>query len=61
MKVGTQVDLSSIFTLNSEQSKKNFYVFKDMLYICVMDFGGQWEQDIALTEFSYNHKYHSRI
>ena len=32
-----------------------------MLWVCVIDFGGQWDQFFPLAEFSYNNSYHSSI
>lgn len=32
-----------------------------MLYICVLDFGGSWDQHLPLCEFVYNNCYDSSI
>ncbi|GJW50463.1 putative reverse transcriptase domain-containing protein [Tanacetum coccineum] len=32
-----------------------------MLRACVMDFGGNWDTHLPLTEFSYNNSYHTSI
>ena len=32
-----------------------------MLRACVIDFGGHWDQFLALAEFAYNNSYHSSI
>ena len=31
------------------------------LKICVMDFGGSWDEYLPLVEFAYNNSYHSSI
>ncbi len=32
-----------------------------MFRICVLDFGGQWDDQLPLIEFAYNNSYHSNI
>ncbi|XP_074318498.1 uncharacterized protein LOC141655311 [Silene latifolia] len=32
-----------------------------MLGVCVMEFGGSWEDRLDLIEFSYNNSYHKSI
>ena len=34
---------------------------KDMLRMCVMDFGGQWDLHLPLIEFVFNNSYHVSI
>ncbi len=29
--------------------------------MCVLDFGGQWDDQLLLVKFAYNNKYHSSI
>ena len=36
-------------------------VLEDMLRACVIEFGGHWDNFLALVEFSYNNSYHSSI
>ncbi|KAF3661860.1 hypothetical protein FXO38_11460 [Capsicum annuum] len=43
------------------QSEQTIQVLEDMFQACVMDFGGQWEESLALADFSYNNSYHSSI
>ncbi|XP_055803404.1 uncharacterized protein LOC129872438 [Solanum dulcamara] len=59
-KLGIRVDLSTIFHLLTDgQLKHTSLVLKDMLWACVMDFGGQWDQLFPLAEFACNNSYHS--
>ncbi|GJW97788.1 putative reverse transcriptase domain-containing protein [Tanacetum coccineum] len=32
-----------------------------MLRACVLDFGGSWDVDLPLVEFSYNNSYHASV
>ncbi len=32
-----------------------------MLRMCILDFGGQWDDQLPLVEFAYNNNYHSSI
>ena len=34
---------------------------EDMLRACVLDFGGSWDEHLALIEFAYNNSYQSSI
>ena len=61
-ELGTQMDLSTAFHPQTDgQSERTIQVLEDMLRACVIDFGGQWDQFLPLTEFSYNNSYHSSI
>lgn len=31
------------------------------MWVCIMDFGVQWDQFLPLAEFAYNHRYYSSI
>ncbi|PHT86434.1 hypothetical protein T459_08540 [Capsicum annuum] len=59
---GTWIDLRIIFYLYTNgQSERTIQVLEDMLRACVMDFGGQWEQNFDLAEFVYNNNYHFNV
>ncbi|XP_015161076.1 uncharacterized protein [Solanum tuberosum] len=61
-ELGTRVNLSTAFHPQTDgQSERTIQVLEDMLRACVMDFGGQWDQYLPLTEFAYNNSYHSSI
>ncbi len=32
-----------------------------MLCMCILDFGGQWDDQLPFVEFAYNNSYHSSI
>ena len=36
-------------------------MLKDLLRLCVFDFGGSWEDHIPLIEFAYNNSFQSSI
>ena len=36
-------------------------ILEDMLRMCVIDFGGQWNLHLPLIEFAYNNSYHASI
>ncbi|GJS65957.1 putative reverse transcriptase domain-containing protein [Tanacetum coccineum] len=42
------------------QSEHTIQTLEDMLRACVLDFGGSWDVQLPLVEFSYNNRYHSR-
>ncbi|XP_015081482.1 uncharacterized protein LOC107025169 [Solanum pennellii] len=44
-ELGTRVDLSTAFHLQTDgQSERTIQVLEDMLWACVIDFGGHWDQ-----------------
>ena len=36
-------------------------ILEDLLRICILDFGGSWEDHLPLVEFSYNNSFQSSI
>ncbi|KAH0730058.1 hypothetical protein KY289_001246 [Solanum tuberosum] len=61
-ELGTRVHLSIAFHPQTDgQSEHTIKILEDMLWDCVMDFGGQWDQFLPLAEFAYNNSYHSSI
>nr|GFA84772.1 reverse transcriptase domain-containing protein [Tanacetum cinerariifolium] len=60
--LGTQLDLSTAYYLETYgQIERTIQTLEDMLRVCAMDFGGNWDTHLPLVEFSYNNSYHSSI
>ena len=60
--LGTRLDFSTAFHPQTDgQSERSIQTLEDMLRMCVMDFGGQWELHLPLIEFAYNNSYHESI
>jgi len=43
------------------QSERTIQILEDMLRVCTLDFGGNWEKYLPLVEFAYNDSYQSTI
>ncbi|GJV99686.1 putative reverse transcriptase domain-containing protein [Tanacetum coccineum] len=53
--LGTQLDMGTAYHPQTDgQSERTLQTLKDMLRACVIDFGGNWDVRLPLTEFSYN-------
>ena len=60
--LGTRLDFSTTFHPQTDgQSERTIQTLKDMLRICMIDFGGQWNLHFSLIEFVYNNSYHTSI
>ena len=60
--MGTRLDFSTTFHPQTDgQSERTIQTLEDMLRMCVMDFGGQWDLHLPLIEFAYNNSYHTSI
>ena len=60
--MGTRLDFSTTFHPQIDgQSERTIQTLEDMLRMCVMDFGGQWDLHLPLIEFAYNNSYHASI
>nr|GEU58389.1 hypothetical protein [Tanacetum cinerariifolium] len=60
--MGTQLDMSTAcHPQTNGQSKRTIQTMKDMLRVCVIDFGSIWDRQLPLVEFSYNNSYHETI
>ncbi|GJU37272.1 putative reverse transcriptase domain-containing protein [Tanacetum coccineum] len=56
----THLDMSTAYHPQTDgQSERNIQALEDMLRLCVLDFGGSWDVQLSLAEFSYNNSYHS--
>ncbi|GJW69419.1 putative nucleotidyltransferase, ribonuclease H [Tanacetum coccineum] len=60
--LGTRLDMSKAYHPQTDgQSERTIQTLEDMLRACVIDFGGSWDTDLPLAEFSYNNSCHSSI
>ena len=60
--MGTRLDFSTAFHPQTDgQSERTIQTLEDMLWMCVMDFGGHWDLHLPLIEFAYNNSYHASI
>jgi len=60
--LGSQVELSTALHPQTDgQSKRFIQILEDMLRACVIDFGGHWDDQLPLAEFSYNNSYQLSI
>ena len=60
--LGMRLDFSTAFHPQTDgQSERTIQTLEDMLQICVMDFGAQWDIHLPLIEFVYNNSYHASI
>lgn len=60
--LGTQLDLSTAYHPQTDgQTERTIQTLEDMLRLCVLDFGGNWDSHLPLAEFSYNNSYHASI
>ena len=62
VELSTRLDLSTAFHPQTDgQSERTIQVLEDMLRVCVIEFGGHWDNFLPLAEFSYTNSYHSSI
>ena len=60
--MGTILDFSTAFHSQTDgQSERTIQTLEDMLQMCVIDFGGQWDLHLPMIEFVYNNSYHASI
>lgn len=60
--MGTKLNFSVNFhTQTDGQLERPIQILEDMLWACVMDFKGGWDEHLQLIEFSCNNSYHSTI
>ena len=43
------------------QSERTIQILEDLLRVCIIEFGGHWEDHLPLVEFTYNNSYHATI
>ncbi|KAK9119098.1 hypothetical protein Scep_017191 [Stephania cephalantha] len=59
---GTRLELSTAFHPQTDgQSERLIQVLEDMLRMCVLEYGGSWEEYLHLCEFAYNNSYQASI
>nr|GEV99532.1 putative reverse transcriptase domain-containing protein [Tanacetum cinerariifolium] len=60
--LGTRLDTSTTYHPQTDgQSEHTIQTLKDLLRVCVPDFGGSWDVHLPLVEFSYNNSYHFSV
>ncbi|XP_059312837.1 uncharacterized protein LOC132064004 [Lycium ferocissimum] len=58
-ELGTRLELSITFPPQTDsQSEGTIQVFEDMVWACVIGFGGHSDQFLPLAEFAYNNSYY---
>ncbi|GJU37270.1 putative reverse transcriptase domain-containing protein [Tanacetum coccineum] len=58
----TRLDMSTAYHPQTDgQSERTIQALEDMLRAYVLDFGGNWDVQLLLAEFSYNNSYHSSM
>ncbi|GJU35561.1 putative reverse transcriptase domain-containing protein [Tanacetum coccineum] len=60
--LGTRLDMSTAYHPETNgQSERTIQTLEDMLRVCVLDFGKNWDRHLPLVEFSYNNSYYTSI
>ncbi|GKE96019.1 putative reverse transcriptase domain-containing protein [Tanacetum coccineum] len=60
--LGTRLDMSTAYHPHTNgQSERTIQTLEDVLRAYVIDFGGSWDVQLSIAEFSYNNSYHSSI
>ncbi|GKE99006.1 putative reverse transcriptase domain-containing protein, partial [Tanacetum coccineum] len=60
--LGTRLDMSTAYHPQTYgQSERTIQTLEDMLRAYVINFGGNWDVHLPLSEFLYNNSYHSSI
>ncbi|GJW46600.1 hypothetical protein Tco_0078246 [Tanacetum coccineum] len=60
--LGTRLDMSTAYHPKTDgQSERTIQTLEDMLRVCVLDFGKNWDRHLPLVEFSYNNSYYTSI
>nr|GEU29253.1 putative reverse transcriptase domain-containing protein [Tanacetum cinerariifolium] len=61
-EIGTRLHMSTAFHPQTDsQSERTIQTLEDMLRVCVIDFGGNWDDHLPLVEFAYNNSYYASI
>ncbi|XP_070025629.1 uncharacterized protein [Nicotiana sylvestris] len=61
-RLGTKVNLSTAFHPQTDgQAERTIQTLEDMLHVCVINFGGNWDDHLPLIEFAYNNSYQASI
>ena len=60
--MGTRMDFSTTLHPQTDgQFERTIQTLEDMLWMCVMDLGGQWDLHLPLIKFAYNNSYRASI
>ena len=60
--MGTETLMSSAYHPQTDgQSGRTIQILEDLLRACCLDWGGSWDQYLALAEFAYNNSYQASI
>nr|GFA15800.1 hypothetical protein [Tanacetum cinerariifolium] len=60
--LGMRLDLSITYHPETDgQCERTIQTLEDMLRVCAIDFGENWDTHLPLVEFSYNNSYHSSV
>ena len=60
--IGTQLMMSIAFHPQKDgSSKRTIQTLEDMLWACVLNLKGSWEEHLPLVEFAYNNSYQTSI
>ena len=60
--MGKKLSFNTAFHPRTDgQSKRMIQTLEDMLCMCVLDFGSDWEKHLPLVEFAYNNGFQSSI
>ncbi|GJY68415.1 putative reverse transcriptase domain-containing protein [Tanacetum coccineum] len=60
--LGTQLNMSTAYHPETDgQSERTIQTLEDMLRVCVLDFGNNWDRHLLLVKLSYNNSYHTSI
>ncbi|KAD3067002.1 hypothetical protein E3N88_34882 [Mikania micrantha] len=61
-QMGTKLLISMAYHSQTDgQSERTIQTHEDMLRACIIDYGGSWDDHLAMAEFSYNNSYHASI
>ena len=56
--MGTETLMSSAYHPQTDgQTERMIQILEDLLRACCLDWGGSWDQYLALAEFTYNNSY----
>lgn len=60
--LGTRLNLNTVFHPQTDrQFERTIQILEDLLWSCIIEFRGQWEDHLPLVEFTYNNSYQSTI
>ncbi|KAK8945254.1 hypothetical protein KSP39_PZI007730 [Platanthera zijinensis] len=61
-RLGTRLNFSTAFHPQTDaQTERTNRTLEDLLWMCILNFGGKWEKYVTLVEFSYNSNFQTSI